>query len=96
MVPSAGGGSEEQASGLDIAPHHLINNQRGYKTFSGSVYGFPLRPLEHYWATCMALSMDRTWVSHYWYQCPHQPAVPRDEPTPYCLFHPDEGQGLVI
>ena len=34
--------------------------------------------------------MDRTWVSHFWCQCPQQPAFLEDRPTPFCLFHLDE------
>ena len=34
--------------------------------------------------------MDRTWVSHFWCQCPHQPSFLEDRPTLLCLFHLNE------
>ena len=67
---------------LAITPHHLINNHHVYKRFSDSPHDLWSIMLD-----IMALTMGRTRVSHFWCQCPHQPAFLEDRPTPVSLFH---------
>ena len=76
---------------LDIASHLLINNFLVHRSFPGSLH----RSQEDLQSIGGWLAPYSSWKILGSSTVPHQPAFPRDKSTSYCIFHREEGRGLV-